>query len=121
MARIQTDNGSEFESHFEKSCQNSGLSRFYNYPRRPQSNGCLERFNRTIQEQFVYWHIDYPEDTDAFNRKLMEYLIWYNTEKAHRSIGNVPPLRYYTDKFLTPSKKSNMLWELTIICHGYQP
>ena len=35
------------------------------------------------------------------------------TEKAHRGIGNIPPLRYYIDNFLSPSKKSNMLWTLT--------
>jgi len=113
VVRIQTDNGGEFEKYFEKSCQDSGLSHLYNYPKHPQANGCLERFNRTIQEQFVYWHIDLIDDVSEFNRKLMEYLIWYNTERAHRSIGNIPPLRYYIDKFLTASKKSNMLWTLT--------
>jgi len=114
VTRIQTDNGGEFEKYFEKSCQDIGLLHFYNYPKHPQSNGCVERFNRTIQEQFVYWNIDYIDDTNEFNRKLMEYLIWYNTERSHRSIGNVPPLRYYIDKFLAPSKKSNMLWPLTM-------
>jgi putative transposase len=113
VARIQTDNGSEFEKYFEKTCQDIGLPHFYNYPKHPQSNGCVERFNRTIQEQFVYWHIDYLDDTLEFNQKLMKYLIWYNTEKAHRSIGNIPPLRYYINNFLTPTKKSNMLWPLT--------
>ena len=113
VIRIQTDNGGEFEKYFEKSCQDIGLPHFYNYPKHPQSNGCVERFNRTIQEQFVCWHIDYLDDTLEFNRKLMEYLIWYNTEKAHRGIGNIPPLRYYIDKFLIPSQKSNMLWTLT--------
>ena len=112
-ARIQTDNGGEFEKYFDKTCQDGGLVHFFNYPKHPQSNGCLERFNRTIQEQFVYWHIDYLDQIDEFNRKLMEYLIWYNTEKPHRGIGNIPPLRYYIDKFLIPSQKSNMLWTLT--------
>jgi len=46
----------------------------------------------------------------------MEYLIWYNTEKPHRGIGKLPPLRYYLDNFVTP-QKSNMLWTLTGICH----
>jgi len=113
VVRIQTDNGGEFEKYFEKSCQDIGLPHFYNYPKHPQSNACVERFNRTIQEQFVYWHVDYLDDTLEFNRMLMQYLIWYNTERAHRGIGKIPPLRYYIDKFLIPSKKSNMLWTLT--------
>jgi transposase InsO family protein len=112
-SRVQTDNGSEFEKHFDKACQEQGLVHFFNYPKHPQSNSLLERFNRTIQEQFVNWHIDDIEETDIFNRDLMEYLIWYNTEKPHRGIGNVPPLRYYVDNFLIPPQKSNMLWTLT--------
>ena len=110
--RIQTDNGSEFAKHFEELCQESGLVHFFNYPRHPESNSYLERFNRTMQDQFVNWHIDDLEKPEVFNLKLMEYLIWYNTEKPHRGIGNIPPLRYYLDKF-TPPKKSNMLWTLT--------
>jgi len=110
---IQTDNGGEFEKHFDKTCQDYGLVHFFNYPRHPQSNSCLERFNRTIQEQFVYWHIDSIDDIDTFNREMMEYLIWYNTEKPHRGINNLSPLRYYIDNFLTHPQNSNMLWTLT--------
>ncbi len=111
--RIQTDNGSEFEKHFAQACQASGLIHFFNYPKHPQSNSYLERFNRTIQEQFVNWHMDELDEPDDFNRTLMEYLIWYNTEKPHRGIGNLPPLRYYLDNFITTPQKSNMLWTLT--------
>jgi putative transposase len=112
ISHIQTDNGSEFLKHFNQSCQDNDLVHFFNYPRHPQSNGHLERFNRTIQEQFADWHIDRLYDPEEFNRILMEYLIWYNTEKPHRSIGKLPPLRYYLDNFVTP-QKSNMLWTLT--------
>ena len=112
-ARIQTDNGGEFEKHFDQACQEYDLVHFFNYPRHPRSNSYLERFNRTIQEQFVYWHIDYLDELNDFNAKMMEYLIWYNTEKPHRGIGNLSPLRYYIDNFLIPPQKSNMLWTLT--------
>ena len=112
ISHIQTDNGSEFLKHFNESCQDKDLVHFFNYPRHPQSNGHLERFNRTIQEQFADWHYDRIYDPSEFNNILMEYLIWYNTEKPHRSIGKLPPLRYYLDNFITP-QKSNMLWTLT--------
>ncbi len=114
ISRVQTDNGHEFLKHFTKACQDQGLIHYFNYPRRPQSNGHLERFNRTIQEQFAYYHTGYLDEPDDFNRPLMEYLIWYNTEKAHRGIGKIPPLRYYLDKFITNPKKSNMYWTLTM-------
>jgi transposase InsO family protein len=111
--RIQTDNGSEFAQHFDRICQENDLIHFFNYPRHPQSNACVERFNRTIQEQFAAWHIDELEELDTFNRNLMEYLIWYNTERPHRSIGKLPPLKYYLNNFFKPKQKSNMLWTLT--------
>jgi putative transposase len=82
-------------------------------PKHPQSNGHLERFNRTLQEQFAYWHLDELDDPATFNHPLIEYLLWYNTEKPHRAIGNQSPLRYYLDNYITNPKKSNMLWTLT--------
>jgi transposase InsO family protein len=111
--RVQTDNGSEFAKYFEQFCQGKGLVHFFNYPKHPEANGYLERFNRTIQEQFVNWYIDELDEPDVFNRKLMEYLIWYNTEKPHRGINNLPPLRYYLDNLFSTPEKSNMLWTLT--------
>jgi putative transposase len=110
--RVQTDNGGEFASHFDHHCQESGLTHFFNYPRHPQSNACLERFNRTIQEQFARPYELYLDELAVFNARLMEYLIWYNTEKPHRGIGNRPPLCYFLENFISP-EKSNMLWTLT--------
>ncbi len=112
IKRIQTDNGSEFAKHFELACSAKGLTHYFNYPHHPQSNGHLERFNRTIQEQFVSDYIDSIDEPAEFNIGLMHYLIWYNTEKAHRGISNLPPLRYYLDNYVNP-QKSNMLCTLT--------
>ncbi len=112
ITRIQTDNGHEFEKFFSQACSRQHLVHYFNYPRHPQSNSHLERFNRTIQEQFAYWNTDDLDEPDEFNRKLMDYLIWYNTERPHRAIGKLPPLRYYLNKFVSP-QKSNMLWTLT--------
>ena len=113
VRRVQTDNGSEFAKCFEAGCVRHGLIHYFNYPKHPQSNGFLERFNRTIQEQCVNLYLDYIDEPDDFNPKLMQYLIWYNTERPHRSIGCIPPLRYYLDRFFTCPQQSNMLWTLT--------
>jgi putative transposase len=109
---IQTDNGSEFAGHFDDSCSRHQLTHFYNYPRHPQANGLLGRFNRTVQEQCVNHYLDYLAEPDDFNRKLMDCLIWYNTEKPHRGIGKATPMRYYMDNFCS-SELSDMLWTLT--------
>ena len=112
IRRVQTDNGSEFAKYYDQYCQDNGLTHFFNYPKHPQSNGCLERFNRTLQEQFVYLYEDLLDELPTFNCKLMEYLIWYNTDRPHRGIGKIPPMRYYLNKFIPPVQ-SNMLWTLT--------
>jgi transposase InsO family protein len=91
VRRVQTDNGSEFAKRYDQYCHDNSLVHFFNYPKHPQSNGCLERFNRTIQEQFVYLYEDLLDELPSFNSKLMEYLIWYNTDRPHRGIGKVPP------------------------------
>jgi putative transposase len=114
--RIQTDNGSEFAQLFERDCQANDLVHFFNYPHHPQSNGYVERFNRTVQEQFANWHVDELEELETFNSNLMEYLIWYNTEKPHRGIGKLAPLKYYLNNFCHLPQKSNMLWTLTPSC-----
>jgi transposase InsO family protein len=118
VSRIQTDNGSEFLKYFSQSCEDNELVHYFNYPHHPQSNGHLERFNRTVQEQFADWNTESLDEPEVFNRGLMEYLIWYNTEKPHRGIGKLPPLRYYLEKFVSPHQ-SNMLWTLTASCLSF--
>jgi len=113
IERIQTDNGSEFEKVFKSLINKLKIIHFHNYPRHPQSNSNIERFNRTIQEQHIDWHKEELADIDQFNKNLMEYLIWYNTRKSHRGLNKVPPLRYYLDNYVFDLKKSNMLWTLT--------
>lgn len=113
LSRVQTDNGGEFEKHFETYLNEENLVHFYNYPKHPKSNAYVERFNRTIQEQYVNWHKEELCDVESFNRGLMDYLLWYNTEKPHKGLKLIPPLKYYLDTEVKNKKKSHMLWTLT--------
>jgi len=92
---LQTDNGSEFSLNFEQACITLGLTHFHTYPRSPKMNPFIERFNRTISEDFIM--LNRPllrDDVHAFNLKLVGWLLWYNTKRPHESIGLVSPLRY---------------------------
>jgi transposase InsO family protein len=118
VKRIQTDNGSEFESHFRRyvestKSRDAPLVHFHNYPRRPQSNSHVERFNRTVQQQHMHRNEEDLEDVKESNMKLMKYLIWFNTEKPHRSLNKKSPMEYYLSMFVKNRQKSNMLWTLT--------
>ena len=112
IKRIQTDNGKEFHKYFRDYVKSQGIIHFYNYPRSPKSNCYVERFNGLIQKQYVNFHFDDLIDTDKFNLGLVEYLLWYNTEKPHRNLAKMSPLQYFVNTFISP-QKSNMLWTAT--------
>jgi len=116
IIHIQTDNGKEFHKYFREYVKNQKIIHFYNYPRSPKMNTYVERFNRTIQDQYISWHMAEMDEPIEFNPGLMQYLIWYNTERVHRGIGKVPPLCYFINNFKNINQ-SNMLWTSTLSLH----
>ncbi len=99
FASILTDNGSEFAKHFSKEIRDLHLLHYHTYPRTPKMNAHTERFNRTVQEEFSnYWKPLLFRDTEAFNWKLIEYLLWYNTDRVHRAFGNkLSPVQFLAE------------------------
>ncbi|MDP1629687.1 MAG: integrase core domain-containing protein [bacterium] len=85
---VLTDNGSEFAKHFSEELKRLHLIHYHTYPRTPKMNSHLERFNRTIQDEFVDFHMADLLKPDVFNRKLIDYLVWYNTERVHAAFQN---------------------------------
>ncbi len=93
--RIQTDNGLEFHGLFQEALLKSGTTQFFNRPRNPKQNAFIERFNRTIQEEFLYRNTDsLAYDLPEHNLRLMEYLIYYNAERPHTGLNKKTPLEY---------------------------
>lgn len=109
IARIQTDNGAEFARYFRDYVTQQGIIHYHNYPRSPRMNAYVENFNGLIQRQYVSWHLDELMTPTSFNVGLVEWLLWYNSEKPHSALGKLPPLRYFVNTFINP-QKSNMLW-----------
>ncbi len=85
---VLTDNGSEFKKHFSEELKQQHLVHYHTYPRTPKMNAHLERFNRTIQEEFIDYNNHLLLNPDEFNRKLIDYLIFYNTERVHHAFQN---------------------------------
>ena len=94
---VLTDNGSEFAKHFSEEMKRLHLVHYHTYPRTPKMNAHCERFNRTIQEEFVNYHSKDLEIPDQFNGKLIDWLIWYNTKRVHHAFGNkLSPIQFMT-------------------------
>ena len=108
---VQTDNGSEFALHFHAAVEEAGLH-FNTHPRSPKENAHIERFNRTITEEFLQHQRSLlRDDVPEFNRKLADWLIWYNAERPHYALGQVPPLRHMMASL--PAEKCQMWWTHT--------
>jgi len=95
---VKTDNGLEFERYFDSYLKENNVFHFFSYPRTPKSNAYVERFNRTIQEEFVDRSIDLIENINTFNSKLIDYLIYFNSVRPHRSLDNLTPMWYLVFK-----------------------
>jgi len=59
-------------------------------PRRPQTNGKVERFQQTMAREWGYG-LTYPS-SDHRARALSHWLRYYNEHRPHSSIGDRPPI-----------------------------
>ena len=112
MNIVLTDNGGEFAKHFDSLMAKEQITHWHTYPRTPKMNAHVERFNRTIQEEFVDYHDDLLfTDLTLFNDKLLDWLTWYNTLRPHHSLGLQSPLQYIAHFLNNP--ECNMYWPST--------
>lgn len=107
---VQTDNGSEFHEHFMNYLSQQNITHYWNYPGRPYRNGHIEKFNRTIQEEFIDQNEMWLDNIAEFNIKLVDWLIWYNTERPHWSLRLQSPFQF----LLNNGHLSKMSWTDTI-------
>ena len=95
VTEIQSDNGSEFALLFRDACESRHITHYHTYPRSPKMNAHVERFNRTLSEDFIQQRRGVlRDDLHHFNDLLIDWLLWYNTERPHQSLGMLSPLRY---------------------------
>ena len=98
IKKWQSDNGSENLGEFDIELKKDKIDHVFIYPSCPKINSYIERYNRTIQEEFIDNHLDIIFDKNLFNEKLAKYLIFYNTERVHKSLGNKTPMDYLIEK-----------------------
>lgn len=93
-----TDNGPEFGTKesskklhhpFERMLMELGIKHRYIRPYRPQTNGKVERFWRTLNEDLIEG--TYFESIDHFKDELFQYMLYYNKLRPHQALnGNTP-------------------------------
>lgn len=94
----QTDNGSENLGEFDEQLKRDAIPHYFSYPRCPKINTYIERYNRTIQEEFINNNLDVIYDKLLFHQRLADYLVFYNTQRPHKSLGLKSPLEYLIEK-----------------------
>ena len=97
---IQTDNGSEFLKLFDEATLQMGLTHLFSYPHCPKVQGFVERFNRTIQEEFVAYHLD-TLLTGEFETLLTEWLVYYNQTRPHFGLNLKTPYQFISERLLS--------------------
>ena len=113
---VLTDNGSEFKKHFNEELNQLHLIHYHTYPRTPKMNAHCERFNRTIQEDYIDYHANELFNPEVFNRGLMDWLIFYNTRRVHHAFKNkYSPVQYMLSlqEQTNFSEKCNWRWPYT--------
>ncbi|HEY6425025.1 MAG TPA: IS481 family transposase [Pseudonocardiaceae bacterium] len=90
VQRVLTDNGSCYKSFlWRDTLTTAGITHKRTRPYRPQTNGKVERFNRTLLDEWAYAH-PYASETqrrDAFP----DWLHTYNHHRGHTALGGLPP------------------------------
>jgi len=90
---VHTDNGSELSEYFSQLCQCLHIPQYYSRVKTPKDNPQLERFNRTLREEWLDF-VQMGEDLEEVNASLTEWLITYNGIRPHQSLGYLTPLQF---------------------------
>ena len=89
VERVLTDNGACYRSFAFRDALGP-ITHTFTRRYRPQTNGKVERFNRTLLDEWAYVRT-YRSDT-ARNRALDRWLHHYNHHRAHTALGAQPPM-----------------------------
>lgn len=107
---IHHDHGSEFYGEFEEACRELGISQIFSRVRTPTDNPALERFNWTVQDEWLSLSEVGLDDVQWANQDLTNWLIEYNNQRPHQTLDYKTPLEYATQTFkVSPMWSSSTL------------
>jgi transposase InsO family protein len=94
--RVLTDNGGCYRSHhWAAACAELGITPKRTRPYRPQTNGKVERFNRTMTGEWAFAQL-FTSEADR-RAAFPGWLHAYNHHRPHTGIGGHPPISRLTN------------------------
>lgn len=89
-AALRCDNGPEYISQKLIDWTNEHrITLMYSQPGKPTQNAYIERFNRTVRQEWLDLHLF--ESVEHAQELATQWLWTYNNERPHSAIGGVPP------------------------------
>ena len=108
LSVIHSDNGSEFAKTFADTCRQLGIRQIFSRPHTPKDNPALEKFNHTIQREWLDFSSVGLDDIQEANTDLTEWLVKYNNVRPHQALDYLTPLAYADQIFkvstMSPAK-----------------
>ena len=105
--KLLSDNGSGYIAKpFNQYLQTCGIHHIYTKRCHPQTNGKIERLNRTAKEKLTLVLYSSP---DELREALASFRHWYNHEHYHESIGNLHPIDLYQGRAETIKARRKQL------------
>jgi transposase InsO family protein len=95
VARVLTDNGSAYRSKLFAEALGTTIKHKRTRPYRPQTNGKVERFNRTLLEEWAYAR-PYASEAERV-AAYPDFLHRYNHHRGHTALGGLPPAARVTN------------------------
>lgn len=96
---MHQDNGSEFKGDFEEACEGLDILQIYSRPYTPKDNPALERFNSTIQYEWLGYSEVGLDNILQANLDLTTWLVKYNSYRPHEALDLDTPLEYAQKNF----------------------
>ena len=91
VTKVLSDNGGAYRSYlWRDTCAELGITPKRTRPYRPQTNGKIERFHRTLADGWAFRKF-YPCEADRL-AALPAWLHQYNHHRPHSAIGKVAPI-----------------------------
>lgn len=82
---VQSDNGLEFQTHFQGRLNHAGIKTRHSRVRHPNDDAHIERFNRTLRKECIGQY-NPNKNIDFVYRKLKRFINYYNYDRIHLGI-----------------------------------